>query len=259
VLTYTNGCSSCCEQQCLAHDATNATMTFLDEAHKRSMHVLLSIKDLYPASPKTEREWRAIVSGFKHHPALLGWYINDENGGASPTAEVIDMYATRNGAVLAADPNHVTTSVVNRWVCTKCHWPKDHYIGVYENTSLVIGADPYPWKNTSVTPDLSVETWELQDLTAAFGPAPGANPARASLCVAQFFDYGAFKPAAMGWTEPPFAVKRAMTWLQPVLGCGGVLHYCYKDQFLMSARVENGKRVKVMAGAQDRASPNLWG
>lgn len=107
------------------------------------MHVLLSTKDLYPASSKTEREWKSIVSNFRGHPALLGWYMNDENGGQSPSAKVIDMYTKRNRAILALDPDHVTVSVVNRWICSKCHasgqWPADHYIRVYENTSLVIG------------------------------------------------------------------------------------------------------------------------
>ena len=83
VLTYTNGCRSCCEQQCIA--TVNTTQSFLDEAQKRSMHVLLSTKDLYPASSKTEREWKSIVSNFRGHPALLGWYMNDENGGQSPS------------------------------------------------------------------------------------------------------------------------------------------------------------------------------
>ena len=106
-------------------------------------------------------------------------------------------------------------------------WPSSHYITAYENTSLLIGADPYPWRNASVTHDLGVEAWELSDVTSAFGPR-GQNRQRASTCVSQFFDYGAYKPLSFGWSEPPAAVKRAMTWLELVMGCGGVLQYCWK-------------------------------
>ena len=49
------------------------------------------------------------------HSALLAWYMNDEMG---PDESVISMLAERNAALQAADPSHVTLSIVNRWVST---------------------------------------------------------------------------------------------------------------------------------------------
>lgn len=36
------------------------------------------------------------------------------------------------------------------------------------------------------------------------------------------------------YSEPSFAVKRAMTWLLPISGCGGILHYDWRAQFVQS-------------------------
>ena len=234
VITYTNGCAECCESQCLK-TGLNQTIAFLDAAAAHGISVILSVKDLYPITAETDSEYRSVVQAFSNHSALLAWYVNDEMG---PSASVIDMLTKRNNALQAADPHHVTLSIVDHWISTSRHasgvWPSTHYIKVYENTSLVLGADPYPWRNASSTHDLSVEAWEISDVVSAFGPK--GNRLRATTCVAQLFDYGAFKPLSLGWTEPPFAVKRAMTWLELVMGCGGVLQYCWKDQFLESKR-----------------------
>ena len=114
VITYTNGCASCCEMQCLEHGVAT-THAFLDAAAAHNISVILSVKDLYPISDKTNSEWRAIVEAFSNHSALLAWYMNDEMG---PDESVISMLAERNSALQAADPSHVTLSIVNRWVST---------------------------------------------------------------------------------------------------------------------------------------------
>ena len=112
VLTYTNG---------LTHvdyspNATTlaATAVFLDQADDHGVKVFLSLKDLYPMAHKTmpDKDWDAlvttIVTAFKRHKALLGWYLNDEYH-----VDYIPALAARRTLVSTLDPDHVTYSVVN--------------------------------------------------------------------------------------------------------------------------------------------------
>ena len=79
VLTYTNGGAH--ESYALPTPATVATTnSFLDNASKKGVKVILSLKDCYPdkAPNGTDVEalWKATVAAFMHHPALLGWYVD---------------------------------------------------------------------------------------------------------------------------------------------------------------------------------------
>jgi hypothetical protein len=260
VLTYTNGCPDS-PFDC----PPNYTQAFLDNAAARDMKVILSLKDYYnywsfAPSPKFEHEWRSTVSAFKHHPALLGWYLNDELGPSkvgfnasdlpaeTPWTKTIDMLTIRNAAVKAADPAHVTNSIVNQWICSACHasgaWPRIDYMGVYLNTSDIFGVDPYAWKNQTACmswaasqtdcPNLETEVDYVDALMKAYGPGAGATR-RATMCASQIYDYGATSPEGTSlYSEPSFAVKRAMTWLLPISGCGGILHYDWRAQFVQS-------------------------
>jgi hypothetical protein len=228
------------------------------------MKVILSLKDYYnywnfEPSAKFEREWRSTVSAFKGHQALLGWYLNDELGPSdvgfnasdlpaqTPWTKTVDMLTTRNAAVKAADPAHVTNSIVNRWICSACYasgaWPRTDFMGVYANTSDIIGVDPYAWKNRTACmrwaasqtdcPNLETEVDYVDALMQAYGA--GAAGRRGTMCASQIYDYGATSPEGVSlYSEPSFAVKRAMTWLLPVSGCGGILHYDWRAQFVQS-------------------------
>lgn len=236
VLSYTNGCAGF-DTACMYRGVGN-TSRFLDQAAARNVTVILSIKDLYPSSPANEASWRALVSAHEGHPALLGWYVLDERPADARfpfDRATLEMLAARRAALRAFDPEHLAVAVVNRWKdagsAADAAGGSMGGIGVYANVSDLIGVDPYPWRNATETPDLGTEAWELRDLTRAYGGAKGADPAHATLCVAQLFSWGAYKPPSLGWDEPPYAVKRAMTWMQPVAGCGGVLHFNLYDQY----------------------------
>ena len=55
------------------------------------------------------------------------------------------------------------------------------------------------------------------------------------MCASQIYDYGATSPEGVSlYSEPSLAVKRAMTWLLPISGCGGILHYDWRAQFVQS-------------------------
>ena len=82
VLTYTNGLAS--EDGSLSN-ITTAKLTlmgeFLDEAAARDIKVFLSLKDLFDTHNKGQDNAgivTTIVTAFRNHKALLGWYLNDE-------------------------------------------------------------------------------------------------------------------------------------------------------------------------------------
>eukprot|EP00729_Bicosta_minor_P022559 gene22559-7986_t len=222
VLTYTNGHAH--ESFALPNASTIATTNaFLDNANARGIIVLLSLKDFYPdkapTSTDVEALWKATVAAFVHHPALLGWYLADEVKTAG-LGEVSARYA----AVAAADPNHITYTVLDGGIMQRAGADGANY----RNLSSVLGHDPYPWMNSTKTKNLIYEEIKLQQLAAAFG----ADADRALLTVSQNFNIGQFDcyetPANCYDTEPPFAVKLAASFLQPVMGSGGVLQFSYE-------------------------------
>ena len=80
VLTYTNGLKS--EKTSKVTPGDLAQMgAFLDAAAARKIKVFLSLKDLYDMKNKGVDNAgivTTIVTAFRNHSALLGWYLNDE-------------------------------------------------------------------------------------------------------------------------------------------------------------------------------------
>jgi hypothetical protein len=222
VLTYTNGCLHTPFN--LTDEALANTTRFLDAASAHGIMVILSIKDFYP--PHDEALWRTTVTSFKDHRALLGWYIADE-------VKTVDLarVAQRAADVRALDPHHVTYTLLDNGLMESVA----KHPARYRNLSLALGCDPYPWHNASTTHALGTEVYRLRNMTSAYGGDDG----RAILTVSQAFDTSQFCPAppkpptsACGASEPPYAVKRAMLFLEPVLGSArGVLWYSYYCQF----------------------------
>ena len=109
----------------------------MDNANARGIIVLLSLKDFYPdkapTSTDVEALWKATVAAFVHHPALLGWYLADEVKTAG-LGEVSARYA----AVAAADPNHITYTVLDGGIMQRAGADGANY----RNLSSVLGHDP---------------------------------------------------------------------------------------------------------------------
>jgi hypothetical protein len=186
---------------------------YLDGCQSHNLYALVSIKDLYPENNSTDARWRDIVTKFKSHPALLGWYLNDEFG-----PDQIPEVAARYQAVKQLDPNHITNSVLY----------ENTVIGLYNDTSDVIGTDPYDWRNASTTTSIHYSLNSITDVVNAYH----SMSHRSTLCVTQMHNRGLY-PHNEGNTEPPYAVKLAMALIQPVLGCQGQLQYSYFDQLRM--------------------------
>ena len=103
---------------------------FLDEAHANGLSVIISIRiysDCRGRSCKhvpgaNEHVQRTVLQN-KDHPALLMWYINDEQG-------VSDVLIDRYRNVSQWDGNHAVLQVAGNWVCfdaASCARNLSHY------------------------------------------------------------------------------------------------------------------------------------
>lgn len=234
VLPYRNGniCSWCLPRS----ESYKVTASYLDSAADHNISVLLSLKDFYEASDNTgtavppginaEEEWRSFVSAFQHHPAVLGYYLADE-----AKTKGLPAIARRNAAVRSMDPHHITFALLDGGIMSRAAKQDTTYHANVRNISTSLGSDAYPWRNSTLTSNLSSEVTRLRYNQAAWSGDDG----RASINVAQLWNIAADKAsckkdhvsATCAYTEPPLAVKLAMSFLQPVLGTGGIIQYAY--------------------------------
>lgn len=220
VLTYTNGLKTEKMSNVTANDL--ATMgEFLDAAAAHKIKVFFSLKDLYDTKNKGADNAgivTTIVTAFRNHSALLGWYLNDEY-----KPDYIPQLEARYQNVSRLDPHHVSYSVEDTG--------KADTLKLYRKTSDLFGVDPYPWANATLTPDLHTEVEEIVGLSTAF-----SGDDTVGLCtVFQVFSWASFdcrreaKRCYDSW--PPYEVMRAMSFMQPVLGSRGLIQYAYYAQF----------------------------
>ena len=157
-------------------------------------------------SEEAEEEWTAkTIAAFKDHPALLGWYVNDEFNFAFR-----DRLIARNRLVKSLDPHHVTWGVHmepldSRWFLA-CH--------------DVLGVDPYPIKGNAKEMKL-MRCYEHPSVTLQ----TVANT-RAVWQVIQVFDWGMFSTAllAQGSRPPTREEISAMTQLAIAGGANGIFY-----------------------------------
>jgi hypothetical protein len=89
-----------------------------------------------------------LVTAFRSHPALLGWYLNDEY-----KEDHLPDLLKRNALVTKLDPDHVTYSVEDTGNATR--------LALYKKTSALFGVDPYPWQNATLTHDIHKQADEI--------------------------------------------------------------------------------------------------
>lgn len=239
VLTYTNGNGKVLYNR----SGFSTTMAFLDAAAARGIMVLLSLKDFYNTTGKPDVDFDDLVvqtvQHFKGHPALLGWYLNDEYH-----VDMLPILRQRFQLVTRIDPGHISYSVENTGSA--------HVLKQYIGTSSMFGVDPYPWLNSTATTNLSAEADEITGLQAAF-----ATNSSTTICtVAQAFSWKEascnrcpkepHECAKCHATFPPDPVLRAMSVLQGVLGSGGIMHYAFYAVGAVPEK-EHLRRLTVMA------------
>jgi len=183
---------------------------FLNRAQRYGLKVIYSIKDFYEGTrwfPKLGKSGlelaREYVTKLRHHPALLGWYINDE---LPPkwVPELTKMYEL----VSSLDPDHPQFQVL--YQVDELH--------LYYNCTDIMGVDPYPIPQHPIS---IVADWTKKAVKAMHGVKP-------VWVVTQIFAKGNYT-GDVRHREPTFAEKRCMFYLALIHGAQGLIAYSYFD------------------------------
>lgn len=161
------------------------------------------------ASEAEETGWiERKAADFRSHPALLGWYINDEFA-----LNMLDRLDRRYELMRRLDPEHPTWGVFMNPSFAK-------YFGANLD---VLGVDPYPVAQQGDKPqvDLIRCATEPRDAIAAFG---GKRPLWS---VIQAFDWKMYCPTAKNTRAPTETDLRAMTWLEIASGANGIFYLAF--------------------------------
>lgn len=188
----------------------NASTAYLDAAQKAGIRVIYSVKDLFvtPQTPTVavgpwnteESAISGLVKRFRSHPALFGWYLNDEMP-LSMHARLRDHYQW----VRKLDPNHPAWVVLYQFA----------ELPGYVDTTDVMGADPYPIPSSPIT---MVSDWT--DAVVATGQPAWIVP--------QVFDWSMYNPKERP-APPTLQEMRCMTWQALAHGANGLVFYSYFD------------------------------
>lgn len=196
-------------------------VAFLDRAMGHGLWVIYSLKDHYKhhrGFPKDEYRngpemaRQVHVPLLREHPALLAWYINDEEWPSSTRKE--QLLSMRN-MLAETDPDHPTLSVIN----------KPHRAAFYLETTDILAPDPYPVPDKPLT---MVSTWMRLCNDAVRGRKP-------VWAVPQIFAPGIYSgrvpdsPGNVTGREPTFSEKRCMTYQTLVHRAKGLIYYSYAD------------------------------
>ena len=194
------------------------TVKALDEIHKHGLKLLFSLKDQYPGMRHAVTAYdnirgidevvKYIVTNLKDHPALLGWYVSDENS-RSEMGAMVDLRELIN----RHDPDHPTVTLTFR----------EGDLPLYGRGGDVLAVDHYP-----IISENEKEFSAMVSLikTARLGSQP-------LWMVPQIFNYGVFKAKSAEeftrYVYPSGSEMKAMLASSVILGCKGFLFYSYSD------------------------------
>ena len=190
----------------------------LDVVRQHNLKLLFSLKDQYPGMRNAVAELdgsrgidevvKHTVNSLKDHPALLGWYVSDENS----RSELPAMLALRE-LISAADPDHPAVTLTFR----------EGDLPVYGSSGDVLAVDNYPivGKNEK----------ELSPMLKLIRTAKrGKQPV---WMVPQIFNWGVYRAKNAEefakFVYPERKEIKAMIAAGAILGCKGFLFYSYSD------------------------------
>jgi hypothetical protein len=189
----------------------NPTREQMDLARKHGLRVLYSIKDSYFGaacvadikSEAGERPWTdGVMRRFRDHPALLGWYLNDELG-----LEYLDRLTAHQEWAHELDPNHPTWVVLYQY----------GQIREYAPSFDAVGTDPYP------IPEHPRRASEWARATVE-----GVARSRPVWMVPQIMSWKCYDPKGSGRT-PTLEEMRSMAWQCLCEGANGLVFYSFFD------------------------------
>ncbi|MDI9584180.1 MAG: carbohydrate binding domain-containing protein [Acidobacteriota bacterium] len=184
---------------------------------KHNLKIIYTLKDVYYGStycPKgietidDERRFiEAKVAEYGNHPAVIGWYLNDELSTA-----YMDRLEAHQEWMEELDPNHPT-------------WVVLYQVGEieqYRKTFDVIGTDPYPIPGS---PAARAAQWTRMTVDAMHG-------ARPVWMVPQVFNWAVYRKTEeekKGLRPPTLDEMRSMSWQCIAEGAQGLIYYSFMD------------------------------
>ena len=195
----------------------------------------------YAGVQGTDAVLKAWVEEFRRHPALLGWYLSDEN----PRQELPRLRQMRE-MINAIDPDHFTVSLTYR--------PID--FPAFISTGDIFATDPYP-----------IETDASRSMSKVKRLIEGASKLTPRVwMVPQAFNWGAFRQhenPEQPWRFPSENEIRSMVLAGAIYGAKGFLFYSYSSIFELGERrypgsaEENWQRVIPTIKLLQELSPFL--
>lgn len=183
-----------------------ATAAQFDACQSNNLKLFYTLQNFYPfhRTPSdgivddstAEAKVREHVAQFKDHPALLGWYTNDETG-----SEHAEALTDRYQLLKSLDPDHPTWIVVSQYDRMPAYMP----------TFDICGTDPYPSGASSYP---KVYDWPARQVADTFG----IRPLIEAICITKNDNF-----------LPTAGDIRSMTWLALCAGAEGVCYYSYHN------------------------------
>jgi hypothetical protein len=203
---------------------------YLDALAQRGLREIFSVKDYYAkgvwgTSPylkgRTEEEAvRQDIKPLKDHPAILGWYLSDEETDYAAVGQ-FHKWAKQE------DPDHLTLTLVNLlWA---------HQIAPFLDAGDVLCIDNYPVGNGGVLTNVARHTDELVKVTKGIRPAWFVPQAYGGyMCRNDFRDITPevqLLPSDIRTKgrAPTPREMRCMSYLAITHGATGLIYYYYKD------------------------------
>ncbi len=186
----------------------------LDSAHRKNLKVLFSLQNVYDFEMRykvdkwyeiqgSDKVVDKVVPALKDHPAILGWYINDER----PLSQ-LDAVQKRREQINALDRFHPTWSLSMQFTMMYRYAP----------TGDVLGSDPYPIADAS-SKDMAVV--ELAGSMTKKTRMP-------HWAVPQLFRFGGVKDFGK-YRDPTEEELRAMCLNLAINGATGFIFYHFND------------------------------
>lgn len=228
---------------------------FLDLMHKRGLKLMYCLNDVYPTATYLEgKDWEgvrgndaiaaAIVAAYRNHPAVLGWYLNDEIPHAL-VPQLTDYYHR----IQRADPGHPNFIVL----CNRHEFP------YFPETTDIFGVDPYPIPKEPVT---RVADFVMKARAAVHSNQPVWLVPQAFAWY-QYNSKNTDRGHAPTEEElrtgraPTYQEERCMTYLGLVQGAKGLIYYCYYDMRVLPQYREMWSWMKSIASEVKTLSPAL--
>lgn len=194
----------------------------MDELHANGLKIIFSIKDVYPSNPMGPDDYvyrgvrgadetaACYVKAFRHHPALLAWYICDEK-----MVDWVTIMTRRRELVNRLDPDHPTWAVF--------YQPNvEDYLPMLD----IFGADQYPISRISEGYDHHMTSIDRLMSLAENTGVPTWN-------VPQAHNLNIYAPltAAEDYRDPSGEEMLALALVQAIHGGKGFVFYSYFDFF----------------------------